>query len=164
MVDYGKLIEEEKARQNSAIAAANARREREVDLIAFFRNVEIELGLEMAKANVELKKRGAPAITGPFRPVKGEETIELAFGTRAPRCKLSLLTTSAHVGLAEIVVELLDETGVFIGRKKYVIEGESKELKAYQSLVEGFPDRSAEAASSTIAQEIVSGIIRGRFV
>lgn len=164
MVDYGKLIEEEKARHDSAIAAAQARRERELDLIAFFRNVEIDLGLEMAKANIELKKRGAPGITGPFRPVKDEETIELAFGTRSPRCRLSLQTTSAHVGLANIVVELLDETGVFIGRKKYVIEGEASELKAYQSLIEGFPDHSAEAASSTIAQEIISGIIRGRFV
>lgn len=69
MPDYGKLIDEEKQRQDSALAAADAHRAREIQMVGFFREVEIELGVEMAKANAELKKRAAPVIFGPFRPV-----------------------------------------------------------------------------------------------
>lgn len=75
MVDYGRLLDEEQARRNSAIANAEAQRKREIELVAFFRSVEIALGEEMAKANQELKRRGAPAIEGPFRPVRGTSRL-----------------------------------------------------------------------------------------
>jgi hypothetical protein len=163
MVDYGKLIDEEKAREDSAIAAAEALKKREIDLVSFFRSVEINLGEEMARANVELKKRGAPVIEGPFRPLKDEEKIGLAFGKRRPSCRLTLQSTFAQIGISRIQVELFDETGASIGKKDYVIEGEAGALKAYQSLIEGFPDHNAEVSASEIAQEIVTGIIRGRF-
>jgi len=71
MVDYAKLLDEERARRDSALANAEAQRRREIELVAFFRSVEIALGQEMAKANQELKRRGAPTIEGPFRPLKG---------------------------------------------------------------------------------------------
>ena len=75
MVDYAKLLDEEKARKDSALANAEAQRRREIELLLFFRNVEIALGQEMMKANQELKRRGGPLIEGPFRPFKGEEQI-----------------------------------------------------------------------------------------
>ena len=80
MVDYAKLLDEEKARRDSAIANAEAQRRREIELVAFFRSVEIALGEEMARANQELRRRGAPIIEGPFRPVKGEEQFRIEFG------------------------------------------------------------------------------------
>ena len=84
MVDYAKLVGEEKARQDSALSVAEIQKGREIDLVALFRDVEIALKEEVARANVELSKRGAPTISGPFRPVIGEERIELALGTVDP--------------------------------------------------------------------------------
>lgn len=162
-VDYGKLIDEEKGRLGSAIAAAEARKRRELDLIAFFRNVEIELGVEMARANVELKKRGNPVIAGPFRPVREEERIELTFGARHPCCRLKLQGIDVEAGLASIQAELLDPWGKTISRIQYVIEGEGQDLRAYRPLIPGVPDRSAERTASQLAQEVIPGVIRGRF-
>lgn len=161
MLDYGKLIDEEKERENSALAAAARSKAREIELVAFFREVEIELGREMARANAELKKRAAPIIFGPFRPVRDQEKIELALGLRNPCCRIILQHTSSLLDVSAIQVELLDEAGVQVARTRFVIEGE-RPLKAYRTMVEDFPDRSAELSPSEIAQEIVSGLIRGR--
>jgi hypothetical protein len=118
----------------------------------------------MAKANEELKKRGAPTIDGPFRPVKDEEKFDLTFGVRKPACRLSLESTSPEVGLSRIHVERFDESTKPIARADFVIEGEAANVKAYQALVEGFPDRAREVITAEMAREIVPGIIGGRFV
>ena len=164
MIDYGKLLDEEQARRNSAIANAEAQRKREIELVAFFRSVEIALGVEMAKANQELKRRGAPGIEGPFRPVKGEEQIELTFGIRRPACRLTLESIDPLMGLSRMKVELLDDARNTVSRMHYLLEGEATNVKACKPLVEGFPDRGAIMSPEEIAQEIVPGIIRGRFV
>lgn len=163
MVDYAKLIEEETARKESPISTADAQWKLEIDMLAFFRTVEIALGEEMAKANRELKKRAVPTISGPFRPIKEEERIELAFGTRRPCCRLTLHGAVLSSRTSTIRAELVDDLGKGMGRAEYVIEAEPSAVKAFRSLVEGFPDRSAEMTASEIAQEIISGIIRGRF-
>jgi hypothetical protein len=163
MVDYSRLIDEEQAKQNSAIAKVEARRERDLDLNSFFRRVEIDLGEEIAKANAELKKRGVPAIAGPYRSEKHENQIEYSLGSRNPCCRLTLESTSAEVGLSRIHTELFDEEGAVIGQTDYVIEGEAQDLRTYKALVEGFPDHAAQVSSAEIAQEIVPGILRGRF-
>ncbi len=163
MVDYARLIDEERARQGSALSAAEAQERRELDLIAFFRDVEIELGREMAKANQELKKRGSPVISGPFRPVREEERIELAFGTRRPCCRLTLHGIDISAGLASIQAELLDDRGMMRSQRQYLIENEGTGLRAHKPLVEGVPDRAAEVTPSEMAQEIIPGIIRGHF-
>lgn len=163
MVDYGKLLDEEQARRDSAIANAEAQRRREIELVAFFRSVEISLGMEMAKANRELKRRGAPTIEGPFRPRTGDEQIELTFGTRRPGCRLTLESIDPLMGLSRMKVELLDDAGNVAGRMRYLLEGEAENVKAYKPLVEGYPDRGSVISPDEIAQEIVPGIIRGRF-
>jgi len=163
MVDYAKLLDEEKARRDSATANAEARRRREIELVAFFRSVEIALGQEMAKANQELKRRGAPTIEGPIRPRKAEEQIELTFGTRKPACRLTLESLDPLMGLSRMTVELLDEARNVAARMHYLLEGEAQDVKAYKPMVEGFPDRGSVISPDEIAQEIVPGIIRGRF-
>lgn len=162
-VDYGKLIDQEKARQGSAVTAAEAQKKRELDLIAFFRSVEIEVGREMARANVELKKRGNPVIAGPFRPAVEEEKIELTFGARYPCCRLTLQGIDVEAGLASIQAELLDHWCKTTSRIQYVIEGEGQDLRAYRPLIPGVPDRTAERTASQLAQEVIPGVIRGRF-
>jgi hypothetical protein len=163
MVDYGKLLDEEKARRDSALANAEAQRRREIELVAFFRSVEIALGQEMAKANQELKRRGAPTIEGPFRPIRGEEQIELTFGAHRPACRLTLESIDPLMGLSRMKVELLDERRNITGRMQYLLEGEADKVKAYKPLVEGFPDRGSLNSPEEIAQELIPGIIRGRF-
>ncbi len=163
MVDYGRLLDEEQARRDSAIANAAAQRKREIELVAFFRSVEIALGQEMMKANQELRRRGAPTIEGPFRPRKGEEQIELALGARRPAGRLTLESINPQVGLSRMKVELINDAGELTGRMQYLLEGEAADVKAYKPLVEGFPDRGAVHSPEEIAQEIVPGIIRGRF-
>jgi hypothetical protein len=163
MVDYAKLIDEEKTRKDSPLASAEAQRLRDLDLLAYFRRIEIDLGEETAKANIELEKRGDPKIEGPYRPAKGEDRIEFALGARKPCCRIVLQSTSAKVGMSRIHVELLDEAGALIGQADYVIEGEGFALTTYKSVVEGFPDRSAQLGSAEIAQEVIPGILRGRF-
>ncbi len=163
MVDYAKLIDEEKARKDSPLASAEAQRLRDLDLLAYFRRIEIDLGEETAKANIELEKRGEPTIEGPYRPVKGEDRIEFALGERRPCCRLLLQSTSPKVGFSRVHVELFDNLGALIAQADYVIEGEGSALKTYKSVVEGFPDRSAQLGSAEIAQEVIPGILRGRF-
>ena len=163
MVDYAKLLDEEKARKDSASANAEARRKREIELVAFFRSVEIALGQEMAKANQELKRRGAPTIAGPLRPVKDGEQIELAFGTRKPACRLTLESIDPLMGLSRIKIELFDDARNVAGRMQFLLEGEAENVKAYKPLVEGFPDRGSVNSPDEIAQEIMPAIIRGRF-
>jgi hypothetical protein len=163
MVDYAKLVEEEKARQDSTLSSAEIQRTRETDLVTLFRDIEIALGEEVTKANEELKKTGSPTISGPFRPVIGEERIELALGSVDPVCRLTIQSTTTHVALSRIVVELFGEAGTSIGRTEYVTDDEVLPLKLHKSLVEGFPDRDAEIEPSAIAQEIVPGILRGKF-
>jgi hypothetical protein len=163
MVDYAKLVGEEKARQDSTLSTAEIQRTRETDLVALLRDIEIALGEEVTKANLELSKRDAPTISGPYRPVIGEERLELALGTVDPCCRVTFQSTSPQVALSRIVVELFDETGASIAQTDYVTEDQVLPLKVYKSLVEGFPDRDAEITPAAIAQEIVPGIIRGRF-
>ena len=163
MVDYAKLIDEESNRKNSALAIGEAQRKREIEVIALFREVEIGLGEELAQANQELKKRGAETISGPSRPEKDQDKIELSFEKRRPCCRLSLQSTAELIGLTRIHVELLDEEGRLTAQTDYVIEGDPSELKIYKSIVEGFPDHSAEITPAEIAQEIIPGIIRGQF-
>jgi hypothetical protein len=163
MVDYAKLLDEEQARRNSAIANAEAQRKREIELVAFFRSVEIALGQEMMKANQELKRRGAPTIEGPFRPVRGEEQFEFAFGPRTPACRLTLDSIDPLMGLSRIKVELLNEQQNAAASMQYLLEGEAADVKAYKPLVENFPDRGTVHSPEEIAQEIIPGIIRGRF-
>lgn len=163
MVDYGKLVGEEKTRQDSALSAAEIQKRREFDLIALFRDVQIALGEEVAKANSELSKRGAPTISGPFRPRIGEERLEFSLGALDPCCRMTLQSTTAKVALSRIVVELFDENGASIAQADYVTEDQAVPLKVYRSLIEGFPDRGAEMTPAEIAREIVPGIIRGRF-
>ena len=164
MVDYAKLLDEEKARKDSALANAEAQRRREIELLLFFRNVEIALGQEMMKANQELKRRGGPLIEGPFRPLKGEEQIELTFGGRRPACRLTLESLNPVMGLSRIKAELLDSQGGLAGRMQFLLEGQEENVRAFKPLVEGFPDRGSVSSPEEIAQEIVPGIIRGRFV
>jgi hypothetical protein len=163
MVDYAKLAAEERARQDSADSVAEAQGKLETELLDFFKSVETHLDEEMGKANQELEKRGDPVFSGPSRPFRGENRIDLAYGTRSPCSKLTLQTNVAEVGLSRILVELLDDAGDVIAQTEYVLETEESALKAYKPLVEGFPDRAAEVTSAEIAQEIVSGMIRGRF-
>jgi hypothetical protein len=117
----------------------------------------------VARANVELSKRGAPTISGPFRPVIGEERIELALGTVDPCCRMTFQSTTAQIALSRIVVELFGDTAASIARTEYVTEDQVLPLRIYKTLIEGFPDRGAEMTPAAIAQEIVPGIIRGRF-
>jgi hypothetical protein len=163
MVDYAKLVEEEKARQDSTLSSAEIQKRRATDLVDLFREIEIALGEEVTKANQELSKSGAPTISGPFRPAIGEERIELALGTVDPACRLTIQSTATQLALSRIVVELFGETGASIAHTEYVTEDQVLPLKVYKSLVEGFPDRDAETTPSAIAQEIVPGIIRGQF-
>ncbi len=163
MVDYAKLVEDEKARQDSTLSAAEIQKRREIDLVALFREIEIALGEEVAKANVELGKRDAPKISGPFRPIIGEERIEFSLGPVDPRCRLTMQSTTTQLALSRIVVELFGETGALVAHTEYVTDDQVVPLKAYKTLVEGFPDRNAEISPSAIAQEILPGIIRGQF-
>jgi hypothetical protein len=162
VVDYAKLAEEEKERQDAAHAAAEAEHSRQKTLLDFFDSVETHLSEEISKANQELGKRGDPTFSGPNRSSNGEERIDLAYGSRNPACKLTLQTT-AELGLSRILVELLSDTGDMVGSTDYVMEQEGLELRAYKSLVEGFPDHASAVTSAEIAQQIVPGIIRGRF-
>ena len=164
MVDYARLLDEERARRDSALANAEAQRRREIEMVAFFRDVEIALGQEMAKANQELKRHGAPRIEGPYRPVQDEERIELTFGTRRPACRLTLESLDPLMGLSRMKVELLDDAHNLAGRLHYLLEGEAENVRAFKPLVEGFPDRGSAHSPDEIAQEIVPGIIRGRFM
>jgi hypothetical protein len=163
VVDYGKLIDEERRQKDSAVSVTEAEKAREIEVLAWFKNVETDLGAETAKANHELKQRGDAEIAGPFRAKDRDDRIELAYGQRNPACWLTLESAPAAAKLSRIHVELFDDAGKSIGLRDYVIEGEATSLAAYKALVEGFPDHDSPVTTPEIAQEIVPAILRGRF-
>jgi hypothetical protein len=163
MVDYARLIAEEMTRRDSAIAIIDSQAKREIELHSLFMNVEFSLGDEVAKANHELDKRSSPNIGGPVRPDKNENEIELSFGPRNPCFRLTVKSAEGLPGLSKLHAELLDEAGTIIDQTDFEIEGNGNDLSVYKPIVEGSPNRASALTAAEIGQEVVTGIIRGRF-
>ncbi len=163
MVDYARLIAEEMGRRDSAIAMIASQAKREIELHSLFMNMEFSLGDEVAKANHELDKRSSPAIQGPVRPDKNENAIELSFGPRDPCFRMSVQSAESQPGQLKLHAELLDETGSIIDQTNYEIEEDANSLSVYKPIVEGSPNRASALTAAEIGQEIVTGIICGRF-
>lgn len=163
MVDYGKLIDEEKGRRDSALSFIESKARKDSELESYFAKIADDLAMEVSTANKELQMRGSPVISGPTRGLTTEDRLELAFGSRNPACRLTLQSTTPSIGLSRIHVELFDEDGGVIAQTDFVIEGEAGALMTYKSLIEGFPDHAKQVGSPEIAEEIVAGIIRGKF-
>jgi hypothetical protein len=55
MVDYGKLIDEEKTRRDSALSFVEAKGKKDAELKDYFAVIENDLGKEVAAVNQELE-------------------------------------------------------------------------------------------------------------
>jgi hypothetical protein len=157
MVDYEKLADKAKTIQVVANLALRRQRTLEADPKVFFQKVTAHIGEEMNKANVELRKRGIGTIARNHLP-NFEGIIFLASGTESLcRVQLEVRTPASRI----IAIISGPPNGNELSRKVYLLgpEGACSEMpdgeEAGMSTVGASPEK--------VAQDIISGILIGKF-
>jgi hypothetical protein len=157
MVDYEKLAAKAKAIQDAAILASRRENESAIDPKVFFQRVTTQINEEMNKANIELIKRGVPAISRNHLP-NFDGVVFLVFGAGG-LCRVEL---EAHPRVSKIKAIICGPpNGNELSRKEFFF---GQEISASQSPTTELGEyRIVGAAPQEIAQEIIAGIVIGTF-
>ena len=157
MVDYEKLADRAKMIQVAANFALYRQKTLEADPRGFFQKMTAHIGEEMNKANVELRKRGVGTIARNHLP-SFKWTIFLACGT-ASLCKVQL---EVRKPTSRIVATISGPpNGNELSRKVYLLGPEDASSKATEGEEAGLLTRGA--SPEKVAQDIISGILIGKF-
>jgi hypothetical protein len=154
MVDYAKLADTAKVKQDADRSAAERHRQLRADPCVFFGRVRARLLEEMKKANVELRKRGAAFLEQNHLPGFPNEMF-LTYGTDS-LCRVGLGIMGGGCRVTAVISG--PPNGYEISRKEYLCdqEGACREVR---------PEGGAAVAChpDEIAVDIISGILRGKF-
>jgi hypothetical protein len=152
VVDYGKLADKAKLRQN----AENPRTDK-VAPKAFFEKVRVHILDEMKKANAELQKRGADHI-GQNHLAGFDNEMFLTFGTDL-LCRVTLNTL---VGGCRITAVLSGPpNGYELSRKEYPFDSNGTSAQMLLAKAAGFS--VVDPRPKKIAVDIISSILAGKF-
>jgi hypothetical protein len=154
MVNYAFLADKAKVRQAADRSVAESHKQLKADPCAFFARVRIHLLEEMKKANVELRKRGAAYLDQNHLPGFPNEMF-LTFGTDT-LCRVGLGVMGGECRVTAVISG--PPNGYEISRKVYLCETEAscrETLHAGESEVVSHPEE--------VAEDIISGILRGKF-
>jgi hypothetical protein len=157
MVDYGKLADRAKSRQDAENLSTNRDRKPKVIPKAFFEKVRTHLFEEMNKANVELSKRGADRI-GQNHLAGFDNEMFLTFGTDL----LCRVTLNTMVGGCRITAVLSGPpNGYELSRKEYPFDCDGQSAEMILAKAAGFA--LVDTRPKKIAVDIISGILAGNF-
>jgi len=163
MIDYAKIAREERAKQDAASRAAAEKQKREEASIAFFKNIEAALAIELKKANPELHKHellvGHKAGGITMDPKRFETQVRLSYG-RAASCEVNLDQANATVQ-----VEMLgepDASGIATPTGMLFQVAHNPAGSIAQRLGPG-EQVSGRFGPEEIAEVVVAGLIRSRF-
>jgi hypothetical protein len=157
MVDYGKLAERAKQRQDAEIVHTGSGRELKVDPKVFFERVKAHILKEMNKANTELRKRGADCI-GQNHLSGFDNEIFLTYGTSL-LCRVTLNTS---VGKCLVTAAISGPpNGYELSRREYPFNNDVLNMKMPQA--PGAENATVEPYPEDIAVDIVSSILVGAF-
>lgn len=152
MVDYGKLADRAKLRQD----AENLH----TDNVApkkFFEKVRTHLFEEINKANIELSKRGAGRI-GQNHLSGFDNEMFLTFGTNL----LCRITLNTMVGGCRITAILIGPPNAYeLSRREYPFDGDGPSAEMLLAKAAGFS--VVDTRPKEIAVDIVSSILAGKF-
>lgn len=154
VVDYAKLADAAKAKQDADKSAAVRQKQQSADPCVFFATVRTYLLEEMKKANVELRKRGAAFLDQNHLPGFPNEVF-LTYGTDT-LCRVGLGTMGGGCRVTAIISG--PPNGKEIARKTYFCLGDAlchEVLPVGRTAVACRPDE--------IAVDIISGILLKKF-
>jgi hypothetical protein len=163
MIDYGKIARDERAKQDAASNAAAQKQRREEASIAFFKNIEASLAIELKKANPELHKYdllvGHKAGGISMDPKRFETQVRLSYG-RASSCEVNLDQANATIQV-EMHGEP-DASGIAVPQSMLFQVTHNQAGSAAQRLG---PDQqvSGQFGPEDIAELVVAGLIRSQF-
>jgi hypothetical protein len=156
MVDYSKLAEKAKALQEAAENVSRRHREVDTDPSAFFQKLSVHLAQEMDKANEELRKRGVGLIARNHLP-NFTGAIFLAFGTDL-LCKVEV---EIRKGRGQITASISGPPNGYVSSRKAFFVGRGPSASGTQASGAGL--QSAASRPEQVAQEIIAGLLVGRF-
>jgi hypothetical protein len=157
MVDYEKLAAKAKAAQDAANFASRKAGEAALDPQVFFQQVTAYINEEMKKANVELIKRGIEPISRNLLP-NFDGVVLLVFGL-GYMCRVELNAGPLLSRVRAIITG--PPNGHEISRTEFVFGQEDS--PAGSQFAEVGPTRIVGPTPQEIAQEIIAGIVIGKF-
>ena len=154
MVDYAKLADTAKVKQDADRSAAERHRQLRADPCVFFGRVRARLLEEMKKANVELRKRGAAFLEQNHLPGFPNEMF-LTYGTDS-LCRVGLGIMGGGCRVTAVISG--PPNGYEISRKEYLCDQDAacQEVRPAGRLV-------VACRPNEIAVDIISGILVGKF-
>jgi hypothetical protein len=157
MVDYGKLADGAKQRQDAENVSTVRNRELKVAPKAFFEKVRAHLFVEINKANAELLKRGIRYIDQ--NHLSGfDNEIFLTYGTDV-LCRIMLNTLAGKCQITAISSG--PPNGYELLRKEYPFNNDVSGTGMLLDKGAEFP--AVEPRSEDIAVDIISSILVGKF-
>jgi hypothetical protein len=157
VVDYGKLADKAKLRQDAEKMPTDRDRKSKVAAKTFFEKVKTHLFEEMNKANVELSKRGADRI-GQNHLAGFDNEMFLTFGTDL-LCRVTLNTMAGGCRITAVLSG--PPNGYELSRKEYPFDCNGISAEMLPGKTAGFS--VANTLSMKIAVDIISSILSGKF-
>ena len=157
IVDYEKIAEKARMRQDAATLPQVRRNQLEANAKAFFQRVSAHMEEEMKKANVARCKRKVDTIARNRLP-NFEDAVFLTIGTEA-LCRVELDLKTRIPRIAAVIIGPPHRAE--IARRVYmlVMDASGKEMSNPGGA--GWP--TLGASSKEIAQQIIAGVVSGRF-
>ena len=157
MVNYAKLAVLAKMKQEADQLAIDKNKElRVVDPCSFFEKVKVHIVVEMNKANVELRKRGAATFDRNHLPGFSDE-IFLTYGTDS-LCRIGLGVIAGGCRVTAIISG--PPNGFEISRKEFLCNQDVSCREPLPALAKELPEGMCP---EEIAVDVISGVLRGGF-
>jgi hypothetical protein len=163
MIDYEKIAQEEKAKQDAAVTAAIEKQKRDEASLVFFKSIEFSLAEEITKANPELAKHGL--LTGhktggiTIDQKRFDTQVRLTYG-RASSCEVNFDQLNSMIAV-EMVMEQIGDTP--IPPKKLAFCVGFTPSGTIAGKLEPGKQPSGRFAPKEIAEIVLAGMIRGYF-
>ncbi len=157
MVDYEKLADESLLRQVAATPRGLRRSQLEAHSKAFFKRVAAHIDEEISRANAALVKRGAGTIARNCLP-SFQDAVFLAIGTSG-LCRVELDLQTRIPRITAAIIGPPDRTE--LARRVYMIAMDAWGKEMLNTGRTAWPGLGA--SPKEIAQDIIAGIVSGRF-
>jgi hypothetical protein len=153
VIDYAKLAEKAKAKQDAGKLAAERQSGKRSDPKLFFERVKAHIVEEMDKANAELRKRGAGTISRNYLPSYGGK-ICLTYGTYL-LCCVELEAQAEGSSIKAVISG--PPNGYEIARKEYSVSQDASVVERHESKDGG--SVVAVSGPDGVAADIISSIL-----
>ncbi|MGD0096602.1 MAG: hypothetical protein ABSB60_08905 [Terracidiphilus sp.] len=158
MINYAKLADIAKSKDVVDTTTLEAHKKLRPGSCGFYENVLTHLVVEMKKANVELKKRNAPLFDQIKVPSFDDEFL-LTYGINS-MCRVGRGIMSGGCRITAVISG--PPNGYEISRREYLCKKEEtcREVISIDELHE----KAISFAAEEVAEDIISGVLIGKFI